>query len=134
MCATMLVVAGVVTAILLVTQSSLQQTHTRFFREQFAMESRSFVNLQESRLGSLKERCRALSLSVRLIAAFDRLKEGKDNESIEDLYDNGRIEVIEKPGAGRARLEGAFLRFLDAKGEIIPPTAKDVEWTTKVSE
>ena len=87
---------------------------------QFQAQMRLFTALQETRLGAITEKCRALSHSVRLRAALEE-------RDVEDLYRNALTELQgvfggvaqdkNDPDTSRA----SFCRFLDSDGTILPP-------------
>ena len=124
------VVAGVSLATLLVTQQRVQVNHERMFRKQFERQIGYFTALQDARLGAIKEQCLKLSQSVRLIAAMDQpeidttdlyqIAEGELREVWGDLVGGGRIAGPMPPRKVRA----AFFRFLDSKGNPLPPPEK----------
>jgi hypothetical protein len=55
--AMMLVVAGVSTATLFVTQRRVQANYERMFRRQFDWQINYFTSLQDARLSAVKEQC-----------------------------------------------------------------------------
>src|SRR5947207_644190 len=69
--AMMLVVSGVTGAALLVTQQTVAASYEKIFRERFAAEADLFSAAQEARLAAVKDKCRELARSVRLIAAIE---------------------------------------------------------------
>ncbi len=122
-----LVVAGVSAATLLVTQQRVQVNYERMFRKQFERQIGYFTALQDARLAAIKEQCLKFSHSVRLIAAMDQpeidttdlyqIAEGELREVWGDLI-GGRRTAGPVP---TRKLRAAFFRFLDAKGEVLPP-------------
>ena len=125
-----LVVAGVSAATLLVTQQRVQDNYERMFRKQFERQIGYFTALQDARLGAIKEQCLKFSQSVRLIAAMDQpeidttdlyqIAEGELREVWGDLVGGGRVAGPMPPRKVRA----AFFRFLDSKGNPLPPPEK----------
>ncbi len=122
-----LVVAGVSTATLLVTHQRVQVNYERMFRKQFERQVGYFTALQEARLGAIKEQCLKFSQSVRLIAAMDQpeidtrdlyqIAEGELREVWGELIGGSRATVPVPP----RKLRAAFFRFLDSKGQPLPP-------------
>ncbi len=124
----MLVVAGVVCAILFVTERSLQQSYEQFYRQQFETESQFFIVQQDARLGALKEQCRSLAKSVRLRAAMEIVQKERDDDALSVLYGTAQHEVFNKAAPGGGPVPDSFLRFLDGKGEVMAPPKVEAVW------
>jgi len=123
--AMMLIVAGVCTATLLVTQQRVRVNYERMFREQYERQVSYFTSLQDARLASVKAECLSLAQSIRIIAA---LKEPVVDADV--LYKAGSDElrgVLDPPDENRRpgrRPRGpvaSFFRFVDAQGQPISP-------------
>lgn len=69
--AMMLVVGGVAGVTLSVTQKRVAATYQKLFEEQFRSQITYFAEKQEFRLDSIKEKCRDICGSVRVIAAME---------------------------------------------------------------
>jgi class 3 adenylate cyclase len=115
------VAAAATLAAMLPAQRALQASHERFLHERFHQQAAFARQLQERRIASVAERCRALAGSVRLLAA---LAEG----DIELIYDNARDElraVLPLPAisADAEPQRARFVRFFAADGHLMQPRA-----------
>jgi len=118
--ALMLVVVTVTSATLYLAERNVQARYQESLDVQFQSQMRLFTALQETRLGAITEKCRALSHSVRLRAALEE-------RDVDDLYRNALTELQgifggvaqdkNDPDTSRA----SFCRFLDSDGTILPP-------------
>jgi Adenylate and Guanylate cyclase catalytic domain/HAMP domain len=117
----MLVVTGVTGAALLVTQQEVAATYTKIFQERFRAEVELFAAAQEARLTAVKDKCRELGRSVRLIAA---LEEGDATLLYKIAFDELR-EVVSPEVPLRALRPAAFFRLIGADGGVLsPPDAR----------
>lgn len=118
--ALMLIVLTVTGATLYLAERNIQSRYQESLNSQFQSQMRLFSSLQESQLGMVKEKCRALSFSVRVRAALEE-------RDVDDLYQNALTELqgifggvaTGKSDSNSSR--ASFCRFLDAKGTILPP-------------
>jgi signal transduction histidine kinase/CheY-like chemotaxis protein len=119
----MLLVVALTTATLYLAERNLRQSHQRALDTQFENQLRAYLAMQETRSGTITERCRALSQSVRLRAALEE-------RDVDDLYRNALAELqgildSDDDGVDRApvpsSVRAAFFRFLDRDGAILSP-------------
>jgi class 3 adenylate cyclase len=119
--AMMLVVTGVTGAALLVTQQEVAATYAKIFQERFRTEVELFAAAQEARLTTVKDKCRELARSVRLIAA---LEEGDTTLLYKIAFDELR-EVVSPEVPPRALRPATFFRLSGADGRVLsPPDAR----------
>lgn len=117
--AMMSVVGAVVLVTLAVTQAGIRRAFGQQFREKFESQTALLAQLREERFRFVKQRALSYAKSIRLIAALNEIAADPGAETVEDLYDNARIELV-KPGAKEAEGAGfAFVRLLDRDGKII---------------
>ncbi len=132
--AMMLVVLVITATVLYLAQRNVEADVARHLHEEFRSEVGSLLAVQESRMETIAERCRALASSVRIRAA---LEEG----DIEDLYLNAQVElrgVLDSSGmeggTDQSLLHATFFRFLDAKGAVMSPSSATTEpWEAQLS-
>lgn len=129
--AMMLVVSGITLATMYVTQRRLEGLQERLFEQEFESEVAIFREAQEGRLGAVKQRCRTLAGSVRLIAAMETVNEEASEETVEPLYKNARDEFELR---GRMQREAGFFRFITQNGTILPNPAVSGEQNELVQE
>lgn len=126
--AAMMIVVSTITAVgLYIAQRNLAVEVARELQSQFQGQLAALHNAQEVRQAALAERCRALVRKPRIHAALE------DN-ALDLLYPSAKDELRDvMEGAGQTAdyaahpLHAEFYRFLDAKGNLIPPpNAEDV--------
>jgi signal transduction histidine kinase len=118
--ALMLMVVTVSGATLYLAERNVQARYQESLDVQFQSQMRVFAAMQDARLGLIMGKCRTLSHSVRVRAALEE-------RDVEDLYQNALTELQGifggvaqgKNDADTSR--ASFCRFLDAKGNILPP-------------
>src|SRR5439155_894945 len=80
----------------------------------------SFLAVEEAHSDAIKEKCRAISHSVRIRAALEE-------REVEDLYQNAISEFQSVLGSGVPNLNptfgmrASFFRFFDAQGVLLAP-------------
>jgi signal transduction histidine kinase len=121
--AMMIVVAAITAVGLYIAQHNLASEVEREMQSRFQGELAALHNAQEVRHAALAERCRALARKPRIHAALE------DN-ALDLLYPSAEDELRDMMAeAGPAAespartLHAEFYRFLDAKGDVIPPPA-----------
>ena len=119
--ALMLIVLTVTGATLYLAEKNLRANHQSALDTQFENQVRAFLAMQEAQSSAIKQRCRALSHSVRLRAALEE-------RDIDDLYRNALAElkgIFDSEGTPVERddhsVRASFFRFVDREGEILPP-------------
>ena len=119
--ALMFVVVTVTGATLYLAERNVQARYQESLDVQFQAQMRLMTALQETRLGAIRDKCRALSHSVRIRAALEE-------REVDDLYRNALTEL---PGFFGGVSEGrsdsntsraSFCRFLDANGNVLSPS------------
>lgn len=125
--AMMIVVCAITGATMYVAQSRLEAMQTEMFRREFENEIALFTQSREARLGAIKERCRTLVSSVRLVAAMHAVEEDPSAEVLEALYDNAKDELSLR---GEMRRTASFYRFLDQDGTVLPNPALSAQRNT----
>lgn len=114
----MAVVIAATGAALVVGQRRIRAAYEELVQEQFRSGFRWFAELQETRLSTVKERCRELvEQSVRVRAALEE----RDPELIYLVVGDELRDLWDVRTADRARL--VFFLLLDAEGRLIPPPA-----------
>ncbi|MGC3989530.1 MAG: ATP-binding protein [Chthoniobacteraceae bacterium] len=119
---TIMLVVGVVTAgTLYFAQQKAQQDNERSLRMQFQSRIDTQLVTQESRQAAVVERCRLLAHNVRITAALDE-------QDLDDLYLNAKVELRDVLADGRVTKNQAnnlpradFVRFLNARGDVLSP-------------
>jgi len=91
--AMMLVVAGVAGVTLSVTQRRVAATYQKLFEEQFRSQIAYFSKEQEYRLDAIKEKCRDICRSVRVIAAMEEA--ASEEGSADIIYQTVRDELMQ---------------------------------------
>lgn len=118
--AMMLIVVGVTGATLYVAQDRMKATHERLSNAQFKNQVELFSTLRESRLVRIREKCHELVRSVRVGAALEE-------EDLEQLYLVAFDELADvlrsRPGNRSMGRPGRLVRFINTKGEELPPPA-----------
>jgi signal transduction histidine kinase/CheY-like chemotaxis protein len=116
----MLVVMAVTSVTLYLAGRNLRATQQNALDAQFQNQVRTFLAVQEAQSGVIAEKCRALSHSVRLRAAFEE-------HDFDDLYRNaltelqGIFDTSTSEDIDPQSLRASFFRFFDADGVIVPP-------------
>ena len=117
----MLVVVTVTSLTLYLAERNLRQNHQQALDTQFQNQVRAYLAVQETRSGTINERCRSISQSVRLRAALEE-------RDVDDLYRNALTELQgildSSDGAidyDPASVRASFFRFLDRDGAILSP-------------
>lgn len=95
--AMMLVVAGVAGVTLSLTQRRVAATYQKLFEEQFRSQIAFFSQEQEVRLDAIKEKCRDICRSVRIIAAVE-------SGTADDVYENVWQELENMMKAARQQM------------------------------
>jgi class 3 adenylate cyclase len=108
--AMMLVVAGATSTALYISQKQVEATYQKRFEEQSKAQIEFFADLQEARLGTIKEKCVELVKSVRLQAA---LREADVNDAT-NLYQVAGDEL-------RLLRNLTSFAFFDAQGHLLRP-------------
>lgn len=120
MVAMMVVVSGATAIGLLYAQRNVAESVRRDFEREFRAEVAAVHAAQEVRDAALGERSRVLATKSRLRAALE------DN-ALDLLYPSARDELAGimagavEPGSAATTFRATFYRFLDARGEAIPP-------------
>ena len=128
-------VISVVTALVLYfAQNNLQSAYDQRLKDEF--QSRVAFNLgeREARQAAVSEQCRLLAKSVRIRAALEE-------DDVEDLYLNARIELRDilakasQPAAHSSTLpQATFFRFLNAHGKVLfPPGEEPRAWEQQLN-
>ncbi len=116
-----LLVAGVTAATLFVTQRQVARAYQTLYKQQSLEQTNLRRQMQQLRLGAIKEKALTFVKSVRVIAAMGQYLEERDKKMAADLYDNTRNELF-KPGSAEQQNSGLlYYRFLDAQGKVIEP-------------
>ena len=122
-----LLVVGVTAAILLFTENQVQRSYERHFQQSFLVQMASFIQERDSRLEPVKERVTAAAFSTRLLAVLENAeREHLEQGDIDDLYQNGLDQlsgVLASFSAGGTNGPRSFFLFLNAKGEVLYPSA-----------
>lgn len=125
MVAMMLLVTAVTGLALAYAQRNVAATARRDLEREFRAELAALRSIQEVRHAALAERCRALARKPRIHAALE------DN-AIDLLYPSARDELLDvMSGPGDAAepadsvFRARFYRFLNARGQLIPPGPTD---------
>lgn len=114
----MLVVFAVTAASVYLAEESRQRNQQRVLDTQFEAQVSSFLAVEEVHSDAIKEKCRALSHSVRLRAALEE-------RDVDDLYQNAVTELqsilsSDVPNANAASgIRASFFRFFDASGVLL---------------
>jgi class 3 adenylate cyclase len=135
-----IIVLGVTSATIMVTQERVQATYQRLFEAQFRMAIDVFSERQRARLDSICNQCKAVTKSVRLIAALNANDPARVYDDLTQTFrDTGRtgthgsedigallsaLAPVRKgsgPGGGLPReAETAFIRVLNPQGDPLP--------------
>lgn len=114
------VVFAVTAASVFLAEKSRQKNQQRVLDAQFQAQVASFLAVEQARSDAIKEKCRAISHSVRLRAALEE-------REVEDLYENALSEFqsvlsapLKNPSATFG-IHASFFRFFDAKGVLLAP-------------
>ena len=113
----MLIVVLLTAATVYIAGKNLRANQQRTLEQQFHSQVSSYLALQEAQSTAIREKCRALSRSVRLRAALEE-------QDVEDLYRNALTEL--QPVLGGVALDdsrsvhASFFRFFDGKGTLLP--------------
>jgi signal transduction histidine kinase len=125
MVAMMLLVTAVTGLALVYAQRNVAATARRDLEREFRVELAALHSIQEVRHAALAERCRALARKPRIHAALE-------DDALDLLYPSARdelLDVMSGPGdAGEpadSLFRARFYRFLDARGQLIPPGPSD---------
>jgi len=116
----MLVVFAVMAASVYLAEENRRRNQQRVLDAQFEAHVRSFLAVEEARSDAIKEKCRALSHSVRLRAALEE-------RDVDDLYQNavtelqGILESGARDSGAALGIRASFFRFFDAGGVLLPP-------------
>ncbi len=119
--AMMVVVAAATALSLYLAQQNIERTFEAERQREFQGELAALASVQELRHAALVERCRLLVRRARIHAALE-------DDALDLLYPSARDElrdVMERPdaadGSARYGLHAQFYRFLDRRGNVIPP-------------
>ena len=122
--AMMIVVFAVTTGALYLAQKNAESADREHLNREFRNEFASLLAAQEVQLAAITERCRTLAHSVRILAALEE-------NDVQDLYLNARIELRDvlqsaRNGDSDSRLLRAdFFCFLNASGGVMPSAQAD---------
>lgn len=124
----MLVVITITLLTLYFTQQTEEATYQRNLQNEFRGRLGYLIDAQDARQAVVSEQCRQLARSVRIRAALEE-------EDIDDLYANGRIELravlgtdIDPSAKTSPSLPHAtFFRFLNANGDLLPPSESNTQ-------
>ena len=114
------VVFAVTAACVYLAEKSRQRNQQRVLDAQFQAQTASFLAVEEAHSDAIKEKCRAISHSVRIRAALEE-------REVEDLYQNAISEFQNVLGSGVPNLNttfgirASFFRFFDAQGVLLAP-------------
>ena len=126
--AMMLVVSVVTGLAIYFAQRNAQATYQQSLREQFQDDSASVFGALDARQTAVEERCRAMARSVRIRAALEE-------DDVEDLYENARVELRDVMGDGSAvdtshalaLPRATFFCFLNPNGGILAAPGNEAE-------
>ncbi len=114
------VVFAVTAASVYLAEESRQRNQQRVLDAQFQAQVGSFLAIEEAHSDAIKEKCRALSHSVRLRAALEE-------RDVDDLYENAVTEFQSILSSGHSNpkaafgIRASFFRFFDARGVLLAP-------------
>src|SRR4051812_15860916 len=116
--AMMLVVAGATGTALYISQKQVEATDQKLFEQRSSEKIQSFTDLQDARLGTVKDQCLDLVISVRVQQALETALEGGDNDATNLLYSRVESEL-----ATRGVRNDAVFSFFNSQGHLLLPTA-----------
>ena len=118
--AMMLVLFAITAAVLWLAQRNAEAAVERNLQNEFQSRLGFLLGSQETRRAAIAERCRMLAKSVRIRAALEE-------NDVEDLYLNAKVELRDLLDDGRQQAtddtlspRAKFFRFLNANGAVMP--------------
>jgi PAS domain S-box-containing protein len=124
--AMMLLVVGVTATTLLITENQVRLSYERHFQQSFKFQLRSFLQQRQARLEPIEEKVAEAATSSRLLAPMEIAGQPHaDKHDIDDLYQNGFLQLsdlIGPGGAGRTNAAGGFYFFLNTRNEVVYPS------------
>lgn len=123
--AMMVVVSAATLSALYLAERSLRGTVERDLQREFVTELDALERARDVRHAMLVERCRSLVRRQRIRAAFE-------DDALDLLYDAAQYELHDVMTA--SGLHAQFYRFLDRKGAVIRPPAKQAVGELTVGE
>jgi PAS domain S-box-containing protein len=125
--AMMVLVVGVTATTLVITDNQVRVSYERHFQQAFSFQTESFLQQRESRLAPVKARVVEAAANPRMLAAMDNANQaGAGQQDVDDLYQNGSVQLIGEPkefSSTRITSQaGFFFLFLAKQGAVLQPS------------